>query len=200
MVFKVLFVHPLDTGLKAYIRVNEIIYFITFKASTHSDTEFTVYSEDENDVILTDSNLRKELLNNFISFLKQNKEEIKLGIYFDKSKEAFENFFTLNNLSKENGLINVSFNILEDSYSIYGLRAIKTRSDTIFDLSAASFEHNSPNCFCENIKHNHNIDDLKDCLILIEHQDIILDWIKEIYQNTFQSKKQTNIIQFPRNN
>ncbi|MGF7535438.1 hypothetical protein AAGG74_17440 [Bacillus mexicanus] len=199
MDFKVLFIHPLDTGLKAYIKFYNNIYFLTFQADNNSEAEFIVYSDAKNKEILTDSDLRKELLNNFILFLKQNKEEIKLGIYIEKSKEVFDIFFTLNNINKDNGLINISFNILDNSYSIYGLRVIKTKSDIILDVSSATFIHSNTDCFCENIKQNHNIEDLKDCLILIEHQEIILDWVKEVYQYTYHPKKQNNIIHFPRN-
>lgn len=198
MDFNVLFIHPLDEGLKAFIKVDDKIYFITFQ-TTKNKAEFTVYSEDEKDKVLIDNEFRQELLNRFILFLKQSKEEIKVGVYFNPSEEMFGKIFELTTIKKlGNGLIDATFSILNDSFTISNIRAIKNKHDIYFDINNSSFKHHNKECFCENIKHNHDLNNFEHCLILIEHQDLILDWLLIQYKQKFMSKKSTKIIQFPK--
>ncbi|MFP7487255.1 hypothetical protein SFC65_24160 [Priestia filamentosa] len=200
MNFKVLFIHPLETGLKSYVKVDDKIYFITFQTSSTIGAEFTVYSENRKDRFLQDSDIRKDLLDRFVSFLKEKREDIKVGIYFDSSDdEMYERLFSLSHLKKlPNGSVNIEFSIADDSFAISNLMPIKTREGIIFDTSKATFKHNNPLCFCENIKLNHNIESLEDCLVLIEHQDVILDWIKIVYEERYENKRATTkILQFP---
>jgi dsDNA-binding SOS-regulon protein len=197
--FKVLFVHPLENGLKAYVKVDEKIYYITFQTKKNS-AEFTVYSEDEKDKLLRHSKLRQELLNKFMLFLKQHKDDIKVGIYIDESPEAFNKIFRLNKLEKvSSGSLDVKFSILDDQYSITNLIVMRRKNNIFIDDSRAHFNHINKNCFCENIKHNHGIGDFEHCLVLIEHLDTILKWIKEEYKKRYISNKTSNIIQFPTN-
>lgn len=199
MNFKVLFIHPLDNGLKSYIKVDEKIYYITFQ-SLKNKAEFTVYSEDKADKLLKNSDIRQELLNHFVLFLKQNKDEIKVGVYFDKSEEMYDKIFKLKSIDKlDNGYLKASFSILNDDYTITNIRAIKTKQEVYLDTNNASFQHDNPDCFCENIKHNHDIHQFEHCLVLIEHQDIILDWVTKEYKKLYVPKKQAKIIQFPSN-
>jgi hypothetical protein len=194
--FKVLFIHPLDNGLKSYILFEDKIYFITF-LTNKSNAEFTVYSEDKSDKLLKNAEIRQELLNRFILFLKRNKEEIKVGVYFDKSEEMYKKIFLLHSFDKtNNGLFNVHFSILNDHYTISNVRVIKTKGDIILDTSESLFLHDNINCFCENIKHNHDINDFEHCLVLIEHQEIILDWVSNEYKKSFIPTKPAKIIQF----
>jgi len=197
--FKVLFVHPSDNGLKAYTKVDEKIYFITFETKKNN-AEFTVYSENQKDKLLKKSKLRQEMLSKFMLFLKQHKEEIKVGIYFDRSKETYDKIFKLNSLEKgSNGQIDVSFSVLDDQYSISNLIVLKKQHQVFIDESRASFKHINPKCFCENIKYKHEISNFEHCLVLIEHLDTFLEWIKEEYKKKFMPSKTNNIIQFPAN-
>jgi hypothetical protein len=194
--FKVLFIHPLENGLKSYILFEDNIYFITFLTNKKS-AEFTVYSENKSDKLLQDTEIRQDLLNRFVLFLKQHKDEIKVGVYFDQSDEMYKKIFKLNSFNKKtNSLVDVSFSILEDHYTITNLRVIKTKEDIILDTAEASFDHDNINCFCENIKHNHDISYFEHCLVLIEHQEIILNWVKKEYKSEFIPNKPAKIIQF----
>ncbi|WP_394555332.1 hypothetical protein C1N61_27145 (plasmid) [Priestia aryabhattai] len=197
MNFKVLFVHPLDNGLKAYVKVDKKIYYITFQTNKNS-AEFTVYSENEKDNLLKHSKLRQELLSEFMSFLKQSKDDIKVGIYIDESLEAFNKVFNLTKLEKKsNGSVDIEFSILNDQYAISNLIVLKRKNNVFIDDSRASFTHYNENCFCENIKHNHGISNFEHCLVLIEHQEIITKWIKEEYKKKYITNSASNIIQFP---
>jgi len=197
--FKVLFVHPLENGLKAYVRIDEKIYYITFQTKKNS-AEFTVYSENEKDKLLKHSKLRQELLNKFMLFLKQHKDDIKVGIYIDESPEAFNKIFKLNKLEKKSSVsLDVEFSILDDQYTITNLIILRRKNNIFIDDSRAYFKHINKNCFCENIKHNHGISDFEHCLVLIEHQDTILKWIKEEYKKKHIPNNTSNIIQFPTN-
>lgn len=199
MDFKVLFVHPLESGLKAYVKVDEKIYYITFQTKK-SNAEFTVYSENEIDKLLKHSKLRQELLSKFMLFLKQHKEDIKVGIYIDESPEAFNKIFKLNKLKKiSSGSLDVEFSILDDQYAITNLIVMRRKNNIFIDDSRAYFKHINENCFCENIKHNHGIDNFEHCLVLIEHQDTILKWIQGEYKNKYITNNASNIIQFPTN-
>ncbi|MCK2000219.1 hypothetical protein MZM54_02310 [[Brevibacterium] frigoritolerans] len=195
----VLFIYPVDKGLKSYIKVDDKFYFITF-LTEKNNAEFTVYSEDQSDVLLKDSKDRQELLNSFVRFLKQHKEEIKVGVYLNETDEMFNEIFRLHKLEKgEKGIVNASFSILEQKFTISNLRTIKNRQQIIFDQTYALFKHEAADCFCENIKHKHDINDFEHCLVLIEHQDIILNWIEKEYRKKFLVRKHNNIYQFPTN-
>jgi hypothetical protein len=196
--FKVLFIYPLDNGLKSYIKLDDEIYFITF-LTEKNNAEFTIYSKNQSDELLKESKIRQEILNRFVLFLKQNKEKIKVGVYFDNSEEMYKEIFQLHSIEKlNNGFIQVSFSILDESYTISNLRIIKNKDKIMFDDTYTLYKHDNENCFCENIKHKHDISDFEHCLVLIEHQDVILEWIKKEYRRRFIPQKSNKIIQFPK--
>lgn len=193
----VLFIYPVDNGLKSYIKVDDKFYFIIFHTEKNN-AEFTVYSEDQTDVLLQDRGVRQELLNSFVRFLKQHKEEIKVGVYLNETDEMFNKVFQLHTLDKsEKGIVNATFSILEQVFTISNIRMIKNRQQIIFDQTYALFKHEAANCFCENIKHKHHINDFEHCLVLVEHQEIIMNWLEKEYRKKFFVQKPNKIIQFP---
>ncbi|WP_088361799.1 hypothetical protein [Bacillus cereus] len=196
MDFKVLFIYPLEEGLKSYIKVDGEVYFLTFNSEQNA-AEFNLYKKNPNDQVLLDDNATQEIVKSFIQFLSVNKDEIRAGIYFSEESETFDLVFNLKQMQKKpGGFITVEFSIDGELFEIDNLRVIKNRDKIMFDDSGTSFNHIDENCFCHKIKEKIEITDFEHCLIIFEHQDTIYRWIESEYVKKYKQKSGTNIIDF----
>lgn len=196
MDFKVLFIYPLEEGLKAYVKVDGEVYFITFNSEQNA-AEFNIYKKNPTDQILLNDESTQEIVKNFIQFLSLNKDEIRAGIYFSEDNETLDLVFNLKNMRKKpGGLITVEFSIDGDSFIIDNLRLIKNRDKIIFDDAGTSFNHSDDNCFCNKIKEKLEISNFDHCLIIFEHQDTVYKWIELEYQKKFKENSNAKIIDF----
>lgn len=197
MNLKVLFIYPIESGLKAFVEYNDEPYFITFQEEK-KDVIFKLYKNDSEGELITYGVRRQQMLKAFMLFLKEKKENIKVGVYFRASKEMYNQMFKLQALKEhKNGLIDVEFTILDQEYSITGIQIIKNKSEIYINDSVASYKHLDAQCFCQNIKHLNNIYEPHQCLVLLEHQDIITNWIKTEYKRKFIPKTKAVIHNFP---
>ncbi|MED2737322.1 hypothetical protein [Bacillus toyonensis] len=196
MDFKVLFIYPLEEGLKAYVKVDGEVYFITFNSEQNA-AEFNIYKKNPNDQVLLNDDTTQEIVKNFIQFLSLNKDEIRAGIYFSESNETLDLVFNLKDMRKKpGGLITVEFSIDGDSFVIDNLRLIKNRDKIIFDDAGTSFYHSDENCFCKKIKEKLEITNFEHCLIIFEHQDTVYRWIELEYLKKFKQNSNAKIIDF----
>lgn len=183
MQIKVLFIYPTANGLKTYIELDNEVYYCTFSA-LETEAEFRVFHKDPNNVLLVDDNKRGTVLALFNSFLKEHRDDIKLGVYF-ADDSVFDLVFKDIEFKTESNNVSVEFSILEDRFSITELKVTNVKNVTVLDSSFSSFNHFDEGCICSDVKRKYNIEHFEHCLIIFEHLEQIMLWLSEEYRKQF---------------